>query len=65
MSLEQTIYYLEQLFRDSFAEGQTSRELRLTPEEAAWLRTYCPRLECSAAEEEAGEKAWYLLSLNS
>lgn len=56
--------YFERFLEESFAEGQVSRELRLSHEELNYLEHYHPQWVCTPLGVATGEKGWYWLSLS-
>lgn len=55
--------YLEHFFRESFLEGQTRRELRLSQEEQRYLQDKYPRVVWQSQSEPVGEKTWFQVTL--
>lgn len=52
----------EEFLSQSFQDGQTRRELRLSPAETEYLQTHCPSLTVAPLPASDGEKGWYLVS---
>ena len=57
--------YFEEFLWESFCDGQTVRELRLSQDELSYLKGRYPMTSYSANSPEQGDgKTWYLITLS-
>lgn len=61
----QDCIYFKEFLWDSFCDGQTNRELRLSDEELTFLYQCYPEAICRAAGTHSADgKCWYAVSLS-
>lgn len=63
-AMEQHWLQFEEFLWDSFCEGRTHRELRLSTEELAFLQQHYPHATCAPCDgPQVDEKCWYMVHL--
>lgn len=55
----------EKFFSESFIDGQTCRELRLSPQERDYILSHYPFVKVSPLNLEDSSKAWYLVTIRN
>lgn len=65
--LDQTIDWIsfEKFFSESFSEGQSSRELRLSMQERDYILSHYPFVQVSLLNSEDSPKSWYLVTIGN